>query len=159
MATRSGNIDVLTSAIIDRILLKLWSMQLKILRTDVCMCVWIRVRVRAKNRVCRWCHLVHVTKLQTVVSWWLVQSLLHQTYKGTSCARVCIWDQLTHDFVTQKSRKRMTHGKPMTSWVCNEISQSWVSQSHTSVCVKLTFLMELVMHRCRFCELTRLQTW
>jgi len=49
--------------------------------------------------------------------------------------RVCIWDQLTHDFVTQKSCKHTTHSKPMTSWMCNEISQSWVSRSCTSGCV------------------------
>ena len=30
---------------------------------------------------------------------------------------VCVWDQRTHDFVTQKRRKRTTHSKPMTSWV------------------------------------------
>ena len=52
------------------------------------------------------------------------------------CARVYIWDQLTHDFVTQKSRKQTTHSKPMTSRVCNEISQSWVSQLRMSVCMR-----------------------
>ena len=39
----------------------------------------------------------------------------------------------------QKCRKHTTRNKPMTSWVCSEISQSWVSRSRTSACVHVLF--------------------
>jgi len=63
--------------------------------------------------------------------------------------RVCIWDQLMHDFVTQKSHKHTTHSKPMASWVCNEISQSWVSHSRTSAwCVCVCVCSAHLLHPC-----------
>ena len=72
-----------------------------------------------------------------------------QTHIVCVCVRVCIWDQLTHDFVTQKRRKHTTHNKPMTSWVCRAISQSWVSRSRTSVCVCVCVC---VIFLCDFCN-------